>query len=389
MNISHSHDLAEALPEMTFVDLQRALRAAKFTVRQLAEAYLQRIETLDRSGPSLHSVVEINPDALAIAAALDRELAHGKVRSPLHGVPILLKDNIDSADRMLTTAGSLALLQSRPVQDATAVTQLRQAGALILGKTNLSEWANFRSANSISGWSARHGQTRNPYRLECNPSGSSSGSGVAVAANLAAAAIGTETDGSIVSPANVNGIVGLKPTVGLTSRAGVIPIAHSQDTVGPMTRTVADAAALLGVLTGSDRRDAATAARRGRYRRDYTRYLVQDGLQGARIGVARHYFGYHAVTDAVIEAALTEISQAGATILDPADLPTAQAIKESDGEETVLLYEFKRDLAAYLEKRVAAPEHHNHTPPRTLAELIAFNQAHSELEMPFFGPISL
>lgn len=373
------------LPERTIAQLQADLQRGTVTAQQLVLGYMDRIEQLDRSGPTLRSVVEINPDALEIAQQLDEERSRSGPRSVLHGIPILIKDNIDTDDHMLSTAGSLALTTSRPAQDATVARQLREAGVLLLGKTNLSEWANFRSKTSISGWSGRGGQTRNPYQLDCNPSGSSSGSGVAVSASLAAAALGTETDGSIVSPSNVNGLVGIKPTVGLSSRAGVTPISHSQDTVGPMARCVADAAALLGVLTGVDPRDPATAASAGKSLRYYTQFLDAKGLVGARIGVARQvYTGYHAPTDALFEEALQTLRHAGAEIIDPADLATAKEIKAGDGELHVLLYEFKRDLAAYLATRVASPASSNLPIPRTLADLIAFNNAHREEELPLF-----
>jgi amidase len=379
-------ELAAYVAEKTIAQLQADLQSGQVTTRQLVLGYLQRILEFDWSGPNLRSVIELNPDALALADALDAERVAQGPRSPLHGIPILLKDNIDTHDRMLTTAGSLALLSSRPVQDATVARQLRAAGALILGKTNLSEWANFRSSQSISGWSGRGGQTRNAYKPTHNPSGSSSGSGVAAAASFAAATLGTETDGSIVSPANVNGIVGLKPTLGLTSRAGVIPIAHSQDTVGPMTRTVADAALLLGAMTGVDVRDGATAASNGQFHTDYTQFLDAKGLQGARIGVARKlYTGYHAETDQLFEAALVALRQAGAILVDPADIPTAQAIKDRDGEMKVLLYEIKYDMATYLATRTPSLQHPGEPIPRTLADLIAFNQANAASEMPLFA----
>lgn len=372
------------LHEATIADLQSAMQRGDLTAQQITRDYIAAIHALDWAGPELRSVIEVNPDADAIAAALDRERAAGHVRGPLHGIPILLKDNIDTDDQQQTTAGSLALLGSRPAQDATVAARLRAAGAVILGKANLSEWANFRSTRSSSGWSARGGQCLNPYVLAHTPCGSSSGSGTAVAANLTAAALGTETDGSIVCPAGRCGIVGLKPTVGLTSRAGVIPIAHSQDTVGPMTRTVADAAAILGALVGVDARDAATAESAGKFVTDYTAYLDPNGLAGARIGVARSgFFGYHAETDALIESCIEVMRRAGAVIVDPADVPNADAAEARTVEYEVLLYEFQADMADYLATRVAldpsAPQ------PRTLADLIAFNSAHADREMPFFG----
>lgn len=375
----------EYLPDKTIAQLQSDLQAGRITTVQLVRGYIRRIAQIDHAGPNLRSVVEVNPDAIAIAEALDAERARSGGRGILHGIPILIKDNIDTDDQMLSTAGSLALTTSRPGQDATITRRLREAGVVILGKTNLSEWANFRSKSSISGWSGRGGQTRNPHKLDHNPSGSSSGSGVAAAASLAAATIGTETDGSIVSPANVSGIVGFKPTVGLTSRAGITPISHSQDCAGPMVRTVADAAALLGALTGVDPRDPATHASAGRSLHHYTQFLDANGLKGARIGVARTiYTGYHAATDALFEDAIACLRSAGATVIDPADLPTAVEIKASDGEFKVLLHEFKRDVASYLATRVPSPQHPDAEIPRTLAALITFNQAHAEEEMPLF-----
>jgi amidase len=333
----------------------------KPTSHDLVQRYLDRIEQIDRRGPALRSVIEVNPDALAIADALDAEAKSKGSRGPLHGVPVLIKDNIDTADRMKTTAGSLALLDAPvPKHDAPLVARLRSAGAVILGKTNLSEWANFRSTHSISGWSGRGLQTRNPYALDRNPSGSSSGSGAAVAAELCAMAVGTETDGSIVSPASVNGIVGIKPTVGLIPDAGIVPIAHSQDTAGPMARTVRDAAVLLTVLNA-----------RGE---DYTRSLDADGLRGARLGIARKFFGKNAAVDRLIDGAIAEMKRHGAEVIDPADLPTHGRFNDSEFE--VLLYEFKSDLNAYLEAR-GGPVH-------SLRELIAFNQKRRSDEMPWF-----
>jgi amidase len=366
--------------EATIVQLQAAMAAGHVSARELAEGYLRRIAALDASGPTLRSVIETNPDALEIAAALDRERAAGQVRGPLHGIPIVLKDNIDTADRMRTTAGSLALLDARPTRDAFTAERLRAAGAVLLGKANLSEWANFRSTHSSSGWSARGGQCRNPYALNRSPCGSSSGSAVAVAANLAAASLGTETDGSILCPAGINGVVGIKPTLGLTSRAGVIPIAHSQDTVGPFGRTVADAAAVLTAIAGPDPRDPATAILAGRTPVDYTHALDPAALAGARIGIAREvYFGNSEKADAVAEAAIHTLRAQGATIVDPANIPTAKALNDSDDELTVLLYEFKADLDAYLATAGGRPA------IRSLADLIAFNQAHAGEEMPIFG----
>jgi len=369
------------LIETTIPALQGRMERGESSAQEIAAAYVERIRAID---PVLHSVLEINPGALAIAASLDAERREKGPRGPLHGIPILLKDNIDTDDRMQTTAGSLALIGSRPAQDATATARLRAAGAVILGKANMSEWANFRSTQSTSGWSARGGQCQNPYRMGYNPCGSSSGSGAAISANLAAAALGSETDGSIVCPSSVCGIVGIKPTVGLVSRAGVIPIAHSQDTVGPMTRTVADGAAILGALVGVDPRDGATAASAGHFHRYYTRFLDADGLRGARIGVARErYFGYHAPTDAVIEQAIAALREAGAVVVDPANIPTAADDGMRDCEFTVLLYELKADMAAYLSTRIPGPA--DLPQPRTLADLIAFNRAYADLELEIFG----
>ena len=354
--------------------------AGGLTSSALVEMYLERIEALDQRGPRLRSVLEVNPDAGDIAEALDRERAAGRVRGPLHGIPLLLKDNIDTADRMMTTAGSLALVGARPARDAFVVEQLRAAGAVILGKCNLSEWANFRSSHSSSGWSARGGQTRNPYALDRSPSGSSSGSATAVAASLAAASLGTETDGSILSPGAANGVVGIKPTVGLTSRSGVIPIAHSQDSVGPFGRTVADAAIVLGAIAGVDPRDPATAASSGRAADDYRLFLDPDGLRGARIGVAREvYFGYSDKADAVAEEAIRIMRELGAVVVDPANIQTAQQLRSNDLELQVLLHEFKADLNGYLAGLgPGAPVH-------ALQDVIDFNEKHAEEEMPYFG----
>ena len=301
------------------------MAAGRYTSRRLVDLYLERIAALDRTGPTLRAVIELNPDARAIADRLDAERRAGRVRGPLHGIPVLIKDNIDTADSMSTTAGSLALEGSIAARDAFLVTRLRDAGAVILGKTNLSEWANFRSSKSTSGWSGRGGQVKSPYVLDRNPCGSSSGSGTAAAANLATIAVGTETDGSIVCPSGAAALVGIKPTVGLVSRSGIIPISHTQDTAGPMARTVADAAILLGAMAGVDPRDRATAASAGKAG-DYRTALKADGLKGARIGVARKkYFGYSPPADALIAAAIAEMQQQGAVIVDPADIPTARA----------------------------------------------------------------
>jgi amidase len=346
--------------EATIGELGALLRAGELTVRELTEAYLTRIDALDRSGPTLRSVIETNPDALAIADALDAELRDGLIRGPLHGMPILVKDNIDTADGMKTTAGSLALVDARPAADAPLISNLRDAGALLLGKSNLSEWANFRSTRSSSGWSARGGQCRNPYALDRNPGGSSSGSGVAVAASLCVAAVGTETDGSIVSPSSSNGIVGIKPTVGVVSGRGIVPISHTQDTAGPMSRTVTDAAILLAAMTGDGSDPLPDPA----------------SLRGARVGVARNLAEFDPRVVALFEEALEALRDAGAELIDPTDVPHATEFEEPEWE--VLKYEFKADLEAYL-----API--GGEAPRTLADLIAFNRGHSAQELPFFA----
>ncbi len=366
------------LEEATIAELQRAMSSGRLTSLELTRQYLRRIAALDRRGPKLNSIVEVNPQALDIARGLDRERRRGEVRGPLHGIPIVIKENIDTADQMLTTAGSLALVDSMPAQDSTTAARLRDAGVVILGKANLSEWANFRGFFSSSGWSGRGGQTSNPYVIRWNPCGSSSGSGTASAANLAAATLGTETDGSIVCPSSSNGLVGIKPSVGLTSRAGVIPISHSQDTVGPMARTVADAAALLGPLTGVDPRDPATSESDGFFFDDYTQFLDSGGLGGARIGIAREMWGFSPEADAVCEATIAAMASAGATIVDPVLYPSIEEINSGEAEITVLLYEFKADLNAYLATRTPGS-------PRTLAELIAFNEANADIELRYFG----
>ena len=365
------------LDEISISSLRDGMKSGEYTARAIAEKYLARIEAIDRKGPAINAVIEINPDALALADAMDKERTAGKVRGPLHGIPILVKDNIDTADKMMTTAGSLALVGWRPPQDAVVVQKLRAAGAVILGKSNLSEWANIRSSHSTSGWSARGGLTRNPYALDRNACGSSSGSGAAVAANLCAAALGTETDGSIVWPAGANGSVGVKPTVGLTSRSGIVPISHTQDGAGPMARSVRDAAILLGVLTGIDLSDSATLAGAGKSHTDYTRFLDPAGLRGTRIGVARKYFGFSEEVDALINSLLDEMKKQGATLVDPADIETFG--KFDDSELTVLLYELKVDLNAYLSR--LGPE----APVHTLKDVIDFNDKNKDREMPYFG----
>jgi len=363
------------LDEITIAELQAGMTSGKYTAHSVAEKYLARIEEIDKRGPAVNSVIEINPDALAIANTLDKERAQQHVRGPLHGIPVLIKDNIDTADRMQTTAGSLALLGSKPVRDSFVAQKLRDAGAVILGKTNLSEWANIRSSHSSSGWSGRGGQTRNPYVLDRNPCGSSSGSGAATSANLCAVAVGTETDGSVVCPSSANGLAGIKPTLGLISRAGIVPIAHSQDTAGPMARTLRDAAILLSAQAGVDPRDGATAASEGRTVTYYTKFLDPNGLRGARIGVARKYFGFNDAVDRLMEDVIGEIKRQGAEIIDPADLPSHG--KFNDSEFTVLLYELKADLNKYLAARPGAPA--------SLKDIIDFNERNRAKEMPYFG----
>ena len=369
----------DGIEEATLAELQAAMESGQLTSSAITNIYLSRIKALDKNGPAINSIIQVNPEATAIARALDQERRRQGPRGPLHGIPIVLKDNIDTADRMQTTAGSLALAGDPAPQDSTVVARLREAGAVILGKANLSEWANFRSFHSSSGWSGRGGQTRNPYVLDRNPCGSSSGSAAAVAANLCAASLGTETDGSVVCPSNHNAVVGIKPTVGLTSRAGVVPISHTQDTVGVHGRTVADAATVLGALTGVDPRDPATQASEGKSHTDYTQFLDPNGLQGARIGVPRNlgFFGYSEETDGIIEAAIQAMAEAGATIVDPADFPNADQLLTDLAELIVLVFEFKRDLNAYLATRTGVPI-------QTLADAIAFNIEHADVEMKFF-----
>ncbi len=363
--------------EATIGQMRSAMLAGRLTAASLARHYLRRIRDLDRRGPMLNSVIELNPDAVAIAQALDRERKARGPRGPLHGIPVLIKDNIATHDKMMTTAGSLALAGSVPPTDAFLVRRLRAAGAVILGKTNLSEWANFRSSHSTSAWSGRGGLTRNPYSLDRNPSGSSSGSGAAASANLCAIAVGTETDGSITSPASYNGLVGIKPTLGLVSRSGIIPIAHSQDTAGPMTRTVTDAAILLGCMAGTDADDPATAAAASKMAPDYTAFLNVAALRGARIGVARKYFGILPAVDKLMEDAIDAMKSHRALISDPADLPSHGKLGEK--EEEVLLCEFKADLNKYL--AWLGPS----VPVHSLAEIIDFNERNKATEMPWFG----
>src|SRR5580692_3184929 len=379
--IALSVPLAEIKPfeldEITISDLQDGMKSGKFTARSLVEKYSSRIAEIDKQGPAINSILELNPDALSIADALDQERKTKGPRGPMHGVPVLIKDNIDTADRMMTTAGSLALVGSKPLQDSYVAQKLRSAGAVILGKTNLSEWANIRSSHSTSGWSGRGGLTKNPYALDRNPCGSSSGTGAGISANLCAVGIGTETDGSIVCPSSSNGLAGIKPTVGLISRSGIIPISHSQDGAGPMCRTVRDAAILLGALTGVDSDDAATVASTGKSQTDYARFCDPDGLKGARIGVARKYFGFNDAVDALMEQSLDALKRQGATLIDPADLETLGKFDES--ELLVFMYELKADLNAYL--ATLGP----HAPVRTLKDIIDFNDRNRQQEMPYFG----
>ena len=365
------------LEEVSVEKLQADLAKGRTTSVALVKAYRQRIAAIDAKGPKLRSVIELNPDALKIAASLDRERKAGRVRGPLHGIPVLLKDNLDTGDRMRTSAGSLALATSPAPRDAFVVARLREAGAILLGKTNLSEWANIRSPKSSSGWSARGGQTRNPYVLDRSPCGSSSGTGTAIAASLAAVGVGTETDGSIVCPSSVAGLVGVKPTVGLVSRSGIVPISASQDTAGPMARTVADAAILLGAMTAPDPHDAAMAPPERRAEMDYRRFLDKGALQGARIGVLRKgVTGYSTHADALYERAVADLKRLGAEIVDPADPATDLDVGE--GELEVLLTELKDGLAKYLATRPDAPV-------KSLADVIAFNEANAAKEMIHFG----
>lgn len=373
-----TNDLAN-LEEATIAQLQEKMANGSLTALGLVNFYLSRISQLDKAGPKITSVIETNPDARDIARQLDAERQSNGARGPLHGIPVLLKDNIDTADRMQSAAGSLALVGTPAPQDATVAARLRKAGAIILGKANLSEWANFRSFHSSSGWSGRGGQCKNPFAPSRNPCGSSSGSAASVSANFTAVALGTETDGSIVCPSSLCGVVGIKPTVGLTSRAGVVPISHTQDTVGPHGRTVADAATVLGALVGVDSRDPATSKSEGKFHRDYTQFLDPDGLRGARIGVVRNtgFFGYSEETDALAEAAIQAMGNAGATIVDPVNIPTGDQILSDPAELIVLIYEFPIDLANYLTGRTGVPI-------RNLNDAIAFNLDHRDQEMQFF-----
>jgi amidase len=363
------------LDEITIDDLRKAFLSGQYSSRSLAEKYLARIQEIDKAGPMVNSVIELNPETLPIADALDRERKAKGPRGPLHGIPVLIKDNIDTGDGMNTTAGSLALVGSRPANDAFVAAQLRKAGALILGKTNLSEWANIRCSHSTSGWSGRGGLTRNPYALDRNPCGSSSGTGAAVSANLCVAGVGTETDGSVVCPCSANGLAGLKPTVGLVSRSGIIPISHSQDTAGPMARTVRDVAILLGAMAGADPQDPAIAGSQGKLYPDYIKFLDPAGLKGARLGVVRKYFGFNDAVDQLMDSLLGEMKKAGAEIVDPADIPTIG--KFDDSELTVFYYELKADLAAYFARRGSSV--------KSLKDVIEFNELNRSREMPYFG----
>ena len=367
---------AFAFDEATVAGLQEQMASGALTSRALTQAYLNRIASIDAAGPTLRAVLEVNPEALTIADACDAERKAGKVRGPLHGIPVLVKDNLDTADQMQTTAGSLALVGKPALQDAQVVAKLREAGAVLLGKTNLSEWANFRSTRSSSGWSGRGGQTKHPFVLDRNPCGSSSGTGTAIAANLAVVGIGTETDGSIICPSSICGLVGLKPTVGLVSRSGIIPISATQDTAGPMTRTVRDAAMVLQVIAGADTRDSATAGAPATLP-NYVDGLRADALKGARIGVARNLAGFHPAVDTAFNEALAALKAAGAVLVDPCDVPNVSAYGEA--ENIVLQYEFKAGLEAYLASRGAS------VPYKTLKELIEYNRSHAKEEMPFFA----
>jgi amidase len=365
------------LDELTVGELQSGMSSGKYTAHSLAKKYLDRIDDVDKHGPAINSVIELNPDALSIASDLDKERKAGRLRGRLHGIPVLIKDNIDTHDRMMTTAGSLALGGSIPLQDSFVAKKLRDAGAVIIGKTNLSEWANFRSSHSTSGWSGRGGQTKNPYVLDRNPCGSSSGTGAAIAANLAAIGIGTETDGSVVCPSNANSLVGIKPTLGLISGAGIVPIAKSQDTAGPMCRSVTDAAILLSALAGIDPRDDAAKISPERFRIDYAKSLDANGLKGARIGVHRKGFGFNDAVDKLMNDCIDIIKKRGATVIDPADIPTSG--KFDDSELEVLLYEFKAGLNTYLASLGPG------APVKSLKEIIDFNEQHRDREMPYFG----
>ncbi len=370
-------NLDESMLEITISDLQKKIKNNQINAKDITRYYLNRIKEIDKAGPKLNAILELNPDAMKIAENLDRIYAKSGSVGPLHGIPILIKGNIDTKDKMTTTAGSLALEGSIATEDAFIVSQLRKAGAVILGKTNLSEWANFRSTRSSSGWSSQGGQTRNPYILDRSPCGSSSGSGVAVAANLCAVAIGTETDGSVVCPSNANGIVGIKPTIGLVSRSGIIPISHSQDTAGAMARIVSDAAILLSFMTGFDLSDPVTKILKNKNFVDYTKFLNINGLDGKRIGVARDYFGFHERVDELMVKVISTLKKSGAHMVDPANIETKG--KFGDEEYEVLLYEFKADINKYLKNSSSK------TGVKSLSDLIAYNEKHKEKMMPYFG----
>ncbi|HKK45994.1 MAG TPA: amidase [Balneolaceae bacterium] len=365
------------LDEITVAELQKGMNSGKYTAESITQLYLDRIDEIDAAGPTLNTVIQVNPEALDIARKLDKERAQDKLRGPLHGIPIMIKDNIETGDKMMTTAGALALVGNVAESDSWVAKKLREAGAIILAKTNLSEWANFRSTRSSSGWSGREGQTRNPNVLDRNPCGSSSGSGAAASANLCTIAIGTETNGSVVCPSSSNGVVGIKPTLGLWSRAGIIPLSHSQDTAGPMARTVTDAAILLGAITGVDPNDEVTAQSKGNSYTDYTQFLDKEGLKGARLGIARNFFGFHKETDDVMNAAIEKMKKAGAIIVDPANYDPKE--KMGDAEFTMLLYEFKNGVNEYL--KGVNPD----VKVSTLADIIEFNKQHKEESMPYFG----
>ena len=359
--------------ELSIKELQDLVKSGKLTYSKLTQMYLNRIKDLDKSGPALNAIIELNPDAIAIAATMDNELKVGKWRGFMHGIPVLIKDNIDTADKMLTTAGSLALLDNKASVDATIVQKLREAGAVILGKTNLSEWANFRSTRSSSGWSSRGGQTKNPYLLDRSPCGSSSGSGVAVSANLCALAIGTETDGSIACPASMNGVIGIKPTIGLVSRSGIIPISKSQDTAGPLTRTVTDAAILLTAISGSDPKDVATL-KNTQSVKDYTKYLDINGLKGKRIGVEKSMLKRHEGIDKILKEALSQMEKCGATIVEVEFMHTTGEF--GNAESDILHYEFKDGLNRYLATAT--------TKMKSLKDIIDYNIQNEPKAMPYF-----
>ena len=373
VSVEDSNTIFE-LDEETIGSLREKLASGKYTSEQLVQLYLKRIEAIDKNGPQLNSVIEVNPDAVAIAVAMDKELKAGKSRGPLHGIPVLIKDNIDTADKMQTTAGSLAMAGNIASKDAFVVQKLREAGAIIIGKTNLSEWANFRSTQSCSGWSSRGGQTKNPYILDHNPCGSSAGSGTAVSANLCVVAVGTETDGSIVCPASVNGIVGIKPTVGLVSRSGIIPISKTQDTAGPMARTVTDAAILLGAMAAVDQDDAVTLESKGKAQKDYTTFLDVNALKGKRIGIEKKPQGNNKYINALLDDAIKLLKKQGAVIIEIDYLDKINALGQAEFE--ILQYEFKDGLNNYLATANAKV--------KNLKEVIDFNTANEDKAMPYF-----